>query len=90
MILIVQLSLMTVLGVAQVPPMPNFAGTWAPIEGVKPVVDLVVTQSATLLTAKAGDDPEHRLDYRLDGAETNRQKGPSRRRRNGMARASRS
>lgn len=75
MMLIFQLVLLAVLAVPHVQPTPNFAGTWTPVEGVNPVVDLVVTQSATLLTAKAGDEPEHRLEYRLDGAETKQAEG---------------
>jgi hypothetical protein len=47
-----------------------------PIEGVNPVVDLVVTQSGTLLTAKAGDEEGHGLEYRLDGVETQQKEGP--------------
>jgi hypothetical protein len=53
---------------------PNFAGAWTPVEGVNPPVDLVVTQTATLLKAKAGDDPEHAAQYHLDGQES-RQSG---------------
>ena len=34
MILIVQLALLTVFGVTELQPTPNFAGTWAPVEGV--------------------------------------------------------
>jgi hypothetical protein len=49
---------------------PNFAGTWMPLEGVNPPENLLVTQTATLLTAKAGDDPDHAMDIRLDGRES--------------------
>ena len=49
---------------------PNFAGAWTPVEGVNPPVELVVTQTPTLLTAKAGDDTEHAAQYRLDGQES--------------------
>ena len=54
---------------------PNFSGTWTPVEGVNPPVDLVVTQTPTLLTAKAGDAPEHAAEYRLDGQEIRQGEG---------------
>ena len=45
----------------------NFGGTWAPVEGVNPPVNLVVTQTADRLTAGAGEDA---LECRLDGQPT--------------------
>lgn len=45
----------------------NFGGTWTPVEGVNPPVNLVVTQTAERLTAGAGDDG---LECRLDGQPT--------------------
>ncbi len=76
MALVSQLLLLSVLAIAQSQPKPNFAGTWVPVEGVNPVVDLVVTQSETLLTARSGDEKGHGLEYRLDGAETQQKAGP--------------
>ena len=76
MALVSPLVLLGILAVAQSQPKPNFAGTWVPIKGVNPVVDLVVTQSETLLTANAGDEKGHGLEYRLDGAETEQKAGP--------------
>jgi hypothetical protein len=55
------------LSVAVAVAIPNFAGTWAPIEGVNPPVNLVVTQTADRFTAGAGDDA---LECRLDGQPT--------------------
>ena len=63
------------VGVALAQERPNFAGTWSPVEGVNPPVDLIVTQTTTLLTAKAGDEREHALEYRLDGAESRQSAG---------------
>ena len=54
---------------------PNFSGAWTPVEGVNPPVELVVTQTATLLTAKTGDDPDHAAQYRLDGQESRQSDG---------------
>lgn len=48
----------------------NFGGTWAPVEGVNPPVNLVVTQTAERLTAGSGDDA---LECRLDGQATKQQ-----------------
>lgn len=76
MALISPLVLLSVLSIAQSQPKPNFAGTWVPVEGVNPVVDLVVTQSSTLLTAQAGDEKGHGLEDRLDGVETQQKEGP--------------
>ena len=75
MALISQLVLLSVLSIPQSQPKPNFAGTWVPVEGVNPVVDLVVTQSSTLLTAQAGDEKGHGLEYSLDGVETQQKQG---------------
>jgi hypothetical protein len=57
---------------------PTFAGTWTPVEGVNPPVDAVITQTDTLLTFGAGDDPAHHAQYRLDGVETTQTAGPVR------------
>ena len=67
-------GLLTV-GVALAQERPNFAGRWSPVEGVNPAVDFIVTQTTTLLTAKAGDEPGHGLEYRLDGAESRQSAG---------------
>lgn len=45
----------------------NFGGTWAPVEGVNPPVNLVVTQTADRLAAGSGDDA---IECRLDGQAT--------------------
>lgn len=76
MTLIAGLALLSALSFAQSEPKPNFAGTWVPLEGVNPAVDLVVTQSNTLLAAKAGNEEGHGLEYRLDGVETQQKEGP--------------
>ena len=47
---------------------PSFAGTWAPVEGVSPAVNLVVTQTAAGLTATSGDG--HVIECSLDGKTT--------------------
>ena len=66
--IVIALSCVATAVVAQERPM--FAGVWTPIEGVNPPVELVVTQTATRLTAKAGADSEHVAEYLLDGTES--------------------
>lgn len=49
--------------------LPNFAGTWTPVEGASVDRTLVVTQTAARLTiARRGD--EHPIDAALDGTAT--------------------
>ena len=46
---------------AQVAPLPSFAGTWTPVSSEAAAESLVVTQSATRLTYRAGDAPAIRM-----------------------------
>lgn len=53
----------------QAQPLPNFAGTWTPVEGAPADRTVVVAQTATKLTVTRRGD-EHPIEASLDGAAT--------------------
>jgi hypothetical protein len=53
----------------------NFAGTWIPVSGVNPPVELRVTQTEDRLTAGSGGEAEHSMSIRLDGVEATQNNG---------------